>query len=236
MRLTCPNCNAQYEVGDGVIPPGGRDVQCSACGTTWFQYPAEVALRMRAADLDDDDDDEGDGTPAPASPRPPEGGQRIDKTVLDVLRQEAARELEARRGAPAPGVETQPDLGLVGRPRPRGDADGARRPPPQPAPEARRSRLPDIETLSTTIETANATREADARAAEPESSLDPPPSAGQGFRRGLAYVLLACGVLVALYFFAEALGRLIPALAGPLSGYVALVEALRLSVAQMLGA
>lgn len=233
MRLTCPNCSAQYEVGDGVIPPGGRDVQCSACGTTWFQYPAEVALRMRAADLDDDEEDDDD---TPAAARPAEGGQRIDKTVLEVLRQEAARELEARRGAPAPGVETQPDLGLVGRPRPRGDADGTRRPPPQPAPEARRSRLPDIETLSTTIETANATREADARAAEPESSPEPAASAGQGFRRGLAYVLLACGVLVALYFFAEALGRLIPALAGPLSGYVALVEALRLAVARMLGA
>lgn len=39
MRLKCPNCDAQYEVGDGVIPPEGRDVQCSNCGNTWFQYP-----------------------------------------------------------------------------------------------------------------------------------------------------------------------------------------------------
>lgn len=37
MRLTCPNCGAQYEVADDVIPPDGRDVQCSACETTWFQ-------------------------------------------------------------------------------------------------------------------------------------------------------------------------------------------------------
>lgn len=37
MRLICPNCNAQYEVGDGVIPPEGRDVQCSNCGHTWFK-------------------------------------------------------------------------------------------------------------------------------------------------------------------------------------------------------
>jgi len=55
MRITCPNCKAQYEIADSVIPQSGRDVQCSACGTTWFQYPAEVALRMRAADLDDDE-------------------------------------------------------------------------------------------------------------------------------------------------------------------------------------
>lgn len=37
MRLTCPNCGAQYEVADDVIPPDGRDVQCSACETIWFQ-------------------------------------------------------------------------------------------------------------------------------------------------------------------------------------------------------
>ncbi|MEB8388607.1 zinc-ribbon domain-containing protein [Rhodobacteraceae bacterium KMM 6894] len=37
MRLTCPNCGAQYEVPDDVIPDSGRDVQCSNCGDTWFQ-------------------------------------------------------------------------------------------------------------------------------------------------------------------------------------------------------
>ncbi len=37
MRLTCPNCRAQYEVPDEVIPEEGRDVQCSNCEKTWFQ-------------------------------------------------------------------------------------------------------------------------------------------------------------------------------------------------------
>lgn len=37
MRLVCPNCGAQYEVDDRVIPEGGRDVQCSNCGHGWFQ-------------------------------------------------------------------------------------------------------------------------------------------------------------------------------------------------------
>lgn len=40
MRLTCPNCDAQYEVDDAVIPDDGRDVQCSNCGHTWFQASA----------------------------------------------------------------------------------------------------------------------------------------------------------------------------------------------------
>lgn len=44
MRLTCPNCDAQYEVPDDVIPQDGRDVQCSNCGNTWFQaHPDQVA-------------------------------------------------------------------------------------------------------------------------------------------------------------------------------------------------
>lgn len=43
MRLTCPNCGAQYEVPDAVIPAAGRDVQCSNCGDTWFQAPPDGA-------------------------------------------------------------------------------------------------------------------------------------------------------------------------------------------------
>ena len=36
MRLTCPNCGAEYEVSDGMIPAAGRHVQCTACHTRWF--------------------------------------------------------------------------------------------------------------------------------------------------------------------------------------------------------
>ncbi len=39
MRLTCPNCAAQYEIDASLIPETGRDVQCSNCGKTWFQPP-----------------------------------------------------------------------------------------------------------------------------------------------------------------------------------------------------
>jgi predicted Zn finger-like uncharacterized protein len=47
MRLICPNCDAQYEVDDSVIPEGGRDVQCSNCGHAWYQPSAE---QVRAAE------------------------------------------------------------------------------------------------------------------------------------------------------------------------------------------
>ena len=42
MRLTCPNCGAQYEVADDVVPEAGRDVQCSNCGHVWFEKPGGV--------------------------------------------------------------------------------------------------------------------------------------------------------------------------------------------------
>ncbi|GAA6209537.1 zinc-ribbon domain-containing protein [Cognatishimia sp. WU-CL00825] len=43
MRLTCPNCSAQYEVPEDVIPAEGRDVECSSCNVTWFQaHPDSV--------------------------------------------------------------------------------------------------------------------------------------------------------------------------------------------------
>lgn len=48
MRLTCPNCDAQYEVADGAIADAGRDVQCSNCGYTWFQLPPELEAEQEA--------------------------------------------------------------------------------------------------------------------------------------------------------------------------------------------
>jgi len=250
MRLTCPNCKAQYEVDERVIPEGGRDVQCSSCGSTWFQYPAEVALRMRAADLDDDDDDEDDGVPgaerAASTARPPAaaGGERqIDRTVLDVLRQEAERELTERRKA-APSVETQTEMGLVSRPRPRSaTAEGKPVTPrqvPQPAAEAtpqdavpRRNLLPDIEELTSTLEPSRHTRKRDDTSDTAETPVDA--SRGRDFRRGLTAVILVGTILAALYALAPMLAQSVPALSGPLSGYVVMIDSLRAAVAGMFG-
>lgn len=57
MRLTCPTCGAQYEVPAEVIPETGRDVQCSECGSTWFQHhpdhpAAENVLEEGVADTE----------------------------------------------------------------------------------------------------------------------------------------------------------------------------------------
>ena len=50
MRITCPNCGAQYEVDDALIPEAGRDVQCSNCGKGWFQTRPEAEAAPVAAD------------------------------------------------------------------------------------------------------------------------------------------------------------------------------------------
>lgn len=123
MRLVCPNCGAQYEVDDRVIPEGGRDVQCSNCGHAWFQRSANWQERAPDHDPDaalaapenthdsqtaPDEDDWGDEpeTPAPARPR-----RELDDGVRDILAEEAQREMAARAHE-AGTVETQGELGI----------------------------------------------------------------------------------------------------------------------------
>lgn len=83
MRLICPNCDAQYEVVDDVIPAEGRDVQCSNCGQTWFQHHPDHAPQVEddaPADLppdlaepdDDPVDDEERTEPVPPTPPAPD--------------------------------------------------------------------------------------------------------------------------------------------------------------------
>lgn len=136
MRLVCPNCGAQYEVPDAVIPESGRDVQCSNCGDTWFQnHPDhDPGLTEEPGDAATDryhdassgaeaTDHEATGPEEPQVPQesvseardaPPVAQPRkreLDPSVTDVLREEAAREEEERKRESAT-LEEQPDLGL----------------------------------------------------------------------------------------------------------------------------
>ncbi len=49
MRIVCPACNAQYEIADDLLPEEGREVQCSACGTVWFQERRGTNPRVKPA-------------------------------------------------------------------------------------------------------------------------------------------------------------------------------------------
>lgn len=76
MRLVCPNCGAQYEVDDRVIPDSGRDVQCSSCGHAWYQMPTHVDASEAPVDaeaLAGTDDETGAGfEPEPEAELEPE--------------------------------------------------------------------------------------------------------------------------------------------------------------------
>lgn len=157
MRLVCPNCGAQYEVDDAVIPDSGRDVQCSNCGHTWFQRPPHLDQDLadelgavspaRAAGPEDDALDEDDSLPDDeadvplAAPRGAEADdaaprRRLDPAVAELLREEAEREARARRGE---AVEVQSDLGL--QEPDRGRAPGAPRGTLESTAEAARRRM-----------------------------------------------------------------------------------------------
>ena len=105
MRLTCPNCSAQYEVPDEVIPEDGREVQCSNCEKTWFQ-----AKHADASPTDAEPDapaEEAAVEPEEDAPEPEEAKAEPDATeeksvgnvdpgISSILREEAAREAELR--------------------------------------------------------------------------------------------------------------------------------------------
>jgi RNA polymerase primary sigma factor len=42
VKIECPGCRAIYEVGCKLIPPDGRDMQCSNCGHEWF-HPSDTS-------------------------------------------------------------------------------------------------------------------------------------------------------------------------------------------------
>lgn len=130
-----------------MIPPEGRDVQCSNCATTWFQpgrrterpavsvsvdraveQAADAAPDAAQGDTSSDRPDDIAAPPASDAPATePDAATRpvrraIDPEVADILRQEAAREERLRRGAASP-VETQSEMSLAEEP----DADNRAR-------------------------------------------------------------------------------------------------------------
>lgn len=143
MRITCPNCGAQYEVAEGAIPPGGRDVQCSACGHVWFVTrpdaavaagPAEPSLSGPPAEPDPAAEPEPEPAAVPVPRRP-----ALSPEVTAILREEAERE-RARREAEraAQQIPVQPDLGLD-------EAPAARPMPPVATPPSLPGPIPEAE-------------------------------------------------------------------------------------------
>ena len=243
MRLICPNCGAQYEVADDVIPQDGRDVQCSNCGHTWFEnfgasntedefFDAPVELPSVTAD--EETTSWADAVDTPPEPKQPER-QELDPAIADILREEAARESEARRREAYTGVESQPELGL----------DTASVAADQRAQETRRrianlkgeeiaavqeetaaasgrALLPDIEEINSSLRS-------DAERTPPDTPMEATKiKSRRNFLTGFFGVLLILALLAVTYVFGPQVSDLIPALAPTLDSYVETVDSLRL--------
>lgn len=280
MRLVCPNCGAQYEIDADLIPPEGRDVQCSACGHAWFEAPADAGAAPAAPPSDPAA--AGSATAAHADEPAP---RQIAPDVLDVLRQEAARETRARRGAGAPSAPTAthasepepgpeaasdsdsgpesasgPELGPELEPEPEPEPDRGSAPtlsparpqapsqrsararpaastPPdaQPAgvdaPNDRSALLPDIDSISSTLDPEPRSR----KQADRDGAAEPVPERG-GFLRGFLLMLGVMLLALALYIGAEPLAEAVPGLAPALDAYVAVIDRAHLWLAEQVDA
>ncbi len=162
MRLVCPNCGAQYEVDSRVIPEGGRDVQCSNCGHTWFQKPvgAETSEGLSAAS----ESDPAEEVRAEAPAGPGEGAPESGAVSQEASKEEAPAEVSAPRSEPESAPGQGPEQGSV-PPADAGQQDPASgETPAEDAPPERPRRVLD-ESLRELLR-EEAEREARARARE----------------------------------------------------------------------
>lgn len=263
MRLTCPNCGAQYEVPDEVIPLEGRDVQCSNCGNTWYQphpenpdtifaqhaEPAEGGLEPDLAEIRAAVTDEPVAAqtraPAPEPQDVPPARQEMDRSVSEILQEEARREAQLR-AAEAGGLESQPELGLDSARD--DDARSAQQAqsrmtqirgetPEKPDLSAetgsRRGLLPDIEEINSTLRSSSESL-AVARGGVP-AALANGTGRRTGFSRGFVLALLLGVILVLIYVNAPRIAQSVPGADPMLSAYVALVDQGRIWLDAKLG-
>lgn len=259
MRLKCPNCGAQYEVPDEVIPAEGRDVQCSNCGDTWYQtHPdrddaadmREPSLEELHAALDDRDAPAVEDTPQPEEEQAPKLRKRdLDPDVSDILRQEAEHEAQMRAAEMDAGLESQPDLGLsepiADEPtrraqqvrermaRMRGEPEPAEEADEEPTPvESSRDLLPDIDELNSSLES---TGDKAIVAAHGSAAESPVGGTRSGFSKGFLFALLIVLALVVIYFNAPKIAQSVPQADPLLNAYVAMIDNARIWLDKTVG-
>lgn len=229
MRLTCPNCSARYEVDDTLVPPEGRDVQCSNCSTTWFQPGNRARVEEPGAP----------GATAQPAPR-----RDLDPELRDILREEREREEQLRRAA-AP-VEEQEEMALDSASAAASAPDPAPEPPQDSdteadairqmvaedqAPDAAqrhggRELFPDIEEINSTLR-ATTDRDAGDAATSDIDSMDRRPRRKRGFRLGFFLMVFLAAMAIGAYAYAPEISAALPQAEPVLSTYATQVNDLR---------
>lgn len=218
MRLTCPNCDAQYEVPDEAIPPAGRDVQCSNCSNTWYQHHPDQPE-------DAPDPQTGDDEPSPDTPSAP-ARRRLDPQVADILRAEAEHEARLRGSEAQTGLESQPDLGLDTAPsiapesRDR-ETHRAEAVPDTKKPDPQHNLLPDLEEISSTLRASE-------RFDHDGDAADPDVPRRSRFVLGLGMILLLAAILLLIYANTGRIAQTVPQAEPALAAYSETVTGARL--------
>ncbi|WP_319546132.1 zinc-ribbon domain-containing protein [Ruegeria conchae] len=217
MRLTCPNCSAQYEVPDEVIPEDGREVQCSNCEKTWFQekHPATGETEAEATQEIDSPDPVEVKTVAEASHD--ESASNIDPAVSNILKEEAAREADLREREGS-SLESQPDLALdpPEEPKVKSNRPSATE---SAADAGQRDELPDVEAINSGLRSDLSSDEAE---------TDAPTRKSGGFLRGFALILIIGVILFLIYGNASQISEAVPQADPVLKSYVSMVDQARL--------
>lgn len=251
MRLVCPNCAAQYEVEDHVIPENGRDVQCSNCGHTWYQRSPNRPISKPRPDpspepVQEEPLEEADTSEEAAPAEQPVARQQrpLDGGITDILREEAARETAERQSERnAGGLETQPDLGLdsrtdetppnirerMARLRELDEELDSTALAAAPAPASRKEMLPDIEEINSTLSPSDEAEISDEDIAAMEETRR------SGFRRGFILVVVIFAAMALVYVFAPNIVELNPQSEPAVNAYVEWVNGLRTRLDGLLG-
>ena len=223
---------ALFDAPPPMAPPAGSAAD---------YLPEQDLPDLEASDLDPSDLEPSDLEPSdlepsdleptlnlPPTPEPPL--RSIDESVLAVLREEAEREVEARK-VETPVVETQTELGLEA-PAAGGGAVARRlarmkgEPEAVAKPQTRREMLPEIEEINSTLRASSERRTGQSSAIA--ETMDEDASEKSGFRTGFMLMLLLAMILLAAYVMAPKLALQFPAAAGTLQTYVTAVDAARL--------
>lgn len=232
MRLICPNCDAEYEVDDNMIPPEGRDVQCSNCETVWFQTHADkVSETPGLGDAKKFPD--GVGAAAMEAARGAQKRTSLDPDALAVIEEEVAFETSARKAEADAAPRTparEPDVKAHVKELAEDELRALEKIDAEPVPQAqgaedasaKSGRLPDVEEINSNL------------AAAPDPVHDDgtdkpvvdtrPARRARGFRLGFGLMLLVAAALLMAYVYSPQLAERFPEMTEQLSNYVSAVD------------